>query len=316
MRTLDWSRDRANWPHAAASRFVEAGGWRWHVQRFDPPPSPAHPAAGTVLLLHGTGASGHSFRQLAPLLAAAHAQVLVPDLPGHAFTQSLGARDVSLPAVAAAVAALLASLQARPTLIVGHSAGAAIGAQMCLAGLAAPERLVSINGALLPLQGPLQQWFSPLAKWLVANPLVPHLFAWQAAQPGVVDRLLASTGSRLDDDGVALYGRLVADARHAAGALRLMASWHLAPLAAALPQLETPLQLLAGENDGTVPPAQARQVQQRVGSARLVMLPGLGHLAHEEDPHAVLAAITNSGTGGRTSLGRAPRRHDQKPAAV
>lgn len=315
MPALDWSRDKASWPHAAASRFVEAGGWRWHVQHWRSPGvlrsekfgkgsqtavreraatgERDHSAdrAETVLLLHGTGASAHSFRQLAPRLAQRF-EVLVPDLPGHAFTTSTSGRDVTLPAVAEAVAALLKALDARATVIVGHSAGAAIGAQMCLARLAAPRQLVSINGALLPLQGPIQQWFSPLAKWLVVNPLVPHLFAWQAAQPGAVQRLLASTGSRIDDDGVALYGRLVADARHAAGALRLMASWHLSPLAAALPRLRTPLTLVVGSRDGTVPPAQGREVQRRVPGARLAWLEGLGHLAHEEDPGRVLEAFT------------------------
>jgi magnesium chelatase accessory protein len=287
MASLDWSRDKAGWPHAQASRFVDAAGWRWHVQHL----RPAHTrSAGYVLLLHGTGASAHSFRQLAPLLAQRF-DVLVPDLPGHAFTRATSARSVTLPAVAEAVAALLRALQAQPAAIVGHSAGAAIGAQMCLADLATPRQLVSINGALLPLQGLVQQWFSPLAKWLVVNPLVPHLFAWQAAQPAVVRKLLASTGSQIDDEGAALYGRLVADPRHAAGALRLMASWHLAPLAAALPRLLVPLTLLVGSRDGTVPPAQAQQVQQRLPQAQCVWLEGLGHLAHEEDPARVLAAL-------------------------
>lgn len=299
---MDWSREKAHWPHAERSRFVEAGGWRWHVQCFGPVARDAvapndraiasgrEARAGPVLLLHGTGSSGHSWRALAPLLAQ-HAQVIVPDLPGHAFTTAHGAHDFSLPAVAQSVAALLHALGVQPRLIVGHSAGAAIAAQMCLAGLARPDELVSINGALVPLQGPLRQWFTPLAKWLVINPLVPHLFAWHATHPGVLQRLLDGTGSRLDDAGVALYRRLVGDPTHAAGALRLMAAWQLGPLAQALPGLKTPLRLVVGERDLTLPPAQARQVCGLVPAAKLCSLPGLGHLAHEEDAAAVLRAL-------------------------
>ena len=33
---LDWQRDGPGWPHADRSRFVQAGGLRWHVQRFAP----------------------------------------------------------------------------------------------------------------------------------------------------------------------------------------------------------------------------------------------------------------------------------------
>lgn len=293
---LNWPRDRASWPHADKSRFVEAGGWLWHVQHFACT-TPAR-SEGTVLLLHGTGASTHSWRTLAPLLAERF-DVLAPDLPGHAFTRPAGGKEVTLPAVAEAVAALVRALHVAPTQLVGHSAGAAIALQMCLAGLAGTAaRVVSINGALLPLQGPLQQWFSPIAKWLVVNPLVPHLFAWQAANPAVLRRLLASTGSVLDAEGAALYGRLVTDADHAAGALRLMASWHLGPLAEALPRLAVPLVLLAGENDRTVPPEQSLEVLARVPGARRVLLPGLGHLAHEEDARAVVAAAFALGETG------------------
>jgi magnesium chelatase accessory protein len=31
-RRLDWDVEGAHWPHRDASRFVAAGGLRWHVQ--------------------------------------------------------------------------------------------------------------------------------------------------------------------------------------------------------------------------------------------------------------------------------------------
>jgi magnesium chelatase accessory protein len=52
-----------------------------------------------------------------------------------------------------------------------------------------------------------------------------------------------------------------------------------------------PLLLLVGLQDGTVAPSEAERVQQLLPDARLVSLPGLGHLAHEEDAAAVAAAI-------------------------
>ena len=59
----DWDRDGRDWPHRAASRFVDAAGLRWHLQEFGAPQAPG------LLLLHGTGAATHSWRGLAPLLA-------------------------------------------------------------------------------------------------------------------------------------------------------------------------------------------------------------------------------------------------------
>ena len=63
---LDWERDGANWPLRQHSRFVQTPRLRWHVQ-YAPH---ADAQAPSVLLLHGTGASTHSWRDVFPLLAA------------------------------------------------------------------------------------------------------------------------------------------------------------------------------------------------------------------------------------------------------
>ena len=270
----------ADWPHREASHTLVAGGLRWHVQLLGPPPG----TAPAVLLLHGSGASSHSWAGLAPLLARTHT-VIAPDLPGHAFSERPRSDGgLSLPWVARAVGALLAALGVQPVRVIGHSAGAAIGARLCLDGHTAPQELVSLNGAWFPPGGTERWWYSPAAKLLTLNPLVPHLFAWQASRPALLRRLIDSTGSTLTPAGLALYGRLVSNPAHVGAVLAMMAAWHLPPLLQDLPRLRPRLHLMVGERDGTVPPAQAAQVQQRVAGSVLHRLPGLGHLAHEEDP--------------------------------
>jgi magnesium chelatase accessory protein len=273
------------WPHRGRSQFVDVQGLRWHLQRW---PGPAE-GAPVVLLLHGTGAASHSWRHLAPLLAARH-EVLAPDLPGHGFTRTPGRQALTLPAVAGAVAALLDALQRRPVLVVAHSAGAAVALQLVLHEGLQPERVVGVNAAVLPLQGPVGRLFLPAARLLSANPLVAPGFAAWAALPGATRRLLKGTGSRIDPLGERCYHHLVADARHARGALRLMASWDLAALERDLHALRVPLVLLAGAADRMLPPSHAWRVQQRLRGVTVHELPGLGHLAHEEDPALVAAA--------------------------
>ena len=270
------------WPNREASRFVSAGGFRWHVQVMGAGPA--------LLLLHGTGAATHSWRGLAPLLAA-NFTVVAPDLPGHGFTDTPASARLSLPGMAEAVAALLRALDVRPELVAGHSAGAAILLRMCLDGRIAPRGVVALNGALLPVEGVAGQVFQPLARVLAGVPLLPDLFAWRARDPATVRQLPANTGSRVDDEGVRLYGRLVSDPRHAAGALGMMARWDLRPLLADLPRLQTALLLVAGSRDRTIPPAQAERVRGLVPGATLERQPGLGHLAHEEDPAATAELI-------------------------
>jgi magnesium chelatase accessory protein len=278
MSDLVWSRDGLDWPHRQASLFVEAGGFRWHVQRMG--------QGAPLLLVHGTGAASHSWRGLMPLLAQ-HYTVIAPDLPGHGFTQSPTAHRLSLSGMAADLAALLRVLKAEPEIVVGHSAGAAILARMCLDGKIDPRLLVSLNGAFLPYGGPAANFFSPLAKMLVLNPFVARIFAWQASVPGAVQRLLDNTGSSIDQAGVALYGKLVRSPAHVAAALRMMANWDLEPLLKAMPALKPLLVLVAAENDRAIPPAQAYRVREILPSAVIERIAGLGHLAHEENPQLI-----------------------------
>ena len=296
---LNWERDGSSWPHRLQSRFVQSAGLRWHVQQFEAQIS----SAPTALLIHGTGASTHSWRGLIPLLTP-HFKVLSLDLPGHAFTDmppgGASSQQMSLPGMAHAIGELLATLNVNPALLIGHSAGAALAVRMALDGLASTkllQHIVSINGALQPLGGLAGQVFSPVAKLMSALPFVPSLFAWQATHPSVLQKLIASTGSRLDAEGMALYGQLVSNPGHAAGALGMMANWDLPQLAQDLPRLATPVSLLVGSQDHTVPPRQASRLVASwpAGSAapkpQLTTLNGLGHLAHEERPDLVATAV-------------------------
>lgn len=279
---LEWRTDGLDWPNRDSSQFVEAVGLRWHLQRLG--------RGEPMLLIHGTGASTHSWRDLAPRLARRF-EVVAPDLPGHGFTASPGAERLSLPGMAGAVAGLLAATGLRPRWVVGHSAGAAILARLCLDGAIEPQRLFSLNGALLPLGGLRHPAFAPVARLFVSHPIVPRLFAWQASHPAFFERMLAQTGSRLDERGVELYRRLARRPMHIATALDMMARWDVRSLEHELPRLSTPLVLVSGGRDRMIPPSHAQGVHRLVPSARLVTLPDAGHLAHEEYPDEIAALI-------------------------
>jgi magnesium chelatase accessory protein len=273
-------RPPTDWPNSQASAIIAAGGLRWHVQRMGAGPK--------LLLIHGTGASTHSWRALAPLLASRF-DLLAPDLPGHGFSEPLRSGEASLPAMSKALHHLLSALDFQPDLVVGHSAGAAILARMCLDGLIAPKLLVSLNGAFLPFEGLAGHLFPPLARLLFLNPIAPRLFAWSADRT-TVTRLLRGMGSTIEPAGVDQYVRLFSDKTHVAGVLAMLANWSLDQLQRDIGRLATPLALIAGAQDKAVPPETARRIQMRLPKARIERLRGLGHLAHEENP-ALLAAL-------------------------
>lgn len=278
----NWDEDGFDWPNCDASRFVIAGGIRWHVQIMGQGPE--------LLLLHGTGASSHSWRDLAPLLAQQY-KVLVVDLPGHGFTQAPSTRGLSLPGMATLLASLMQSMEFNPELVVGHSAGAAIAAQMCLDGYISPRWLISFNGAWLPLAGLPGQLFSPLAKFLAHKRIWAQLFARRAESRQFVEHLIARTGSAIDPYGIDLYARLARDTDHIAAALGMMANWDLKPMLGNLSNLKTNLLLVVGENDRMVPPEQAQWLQARLPQAQIHCLPDCGHLFHEEKPEQTASLI-------------------------
>jgi magnesium chelatase accessory protein len=277
-----WPSDGRDWPNRAHSRFVRAGGIDWHVQVAGEGP--------VLLLLHGTAAATHSWRDLLPLLTP-HATVVAPDLPGHGFTGLPPDMGLTLPGMARLVDALLETLRLSPEIAVGHSAGAAVALRMALDGRIAPRAIASLNGALTPLGEEHAAFFTRAARMLVGLPFVPRLFAWRAADRAVAERLLRDTGSRIDARGVDLYARLLRRAGHLSGALRMMANWDLRPLLRDLPRLAPDLLLVVGGNDRTIAPEKADRVAAIAPHARIERLPGLGHLAHEERPDLVAGIL-------------------------
>lgn len=272
---LIFERDGADWPLPQASERVRVGGIHWHLKRLGRGPA--------LLLLHGTGASTHSWCAAAEILAQ-NFTVIVPDLPGHAFTETASQDALSLSGMARATGDLIRHLGIAPELAAGHSAGAAILIRMALDGHIAPRALVSFNGAILPLHGIAGQIFSPLAKFLVLNPFAPSLFAWRAGHPGAVANVLKGTGSQVPDESVRLYERLFQCRQHVAATLQMMAAWDLEGLKRDLPRLRTPLTLVAAERDRAIAPSFAEDAARMVTGAEVVHMPGTGHLSHEEAP--------------------------------
>lgn len=283
MRTKpQWEVEGRGWPNRTVSQFVRAAGFSWHVQIMGQGPS--------LLLIHGTGAATHSWRGLAPLISAGF-RLIALDLPGHGFTEAPPADAYTLPQMAGAIAALLAELKVSPDYVIGHSAGAAIAIRMTLDGAIAPRRILSLNGALRPFPGVAAVAFPALARILFLNPFTTPLLVWRAASPRAVERLIKGTGSTLDAEGLDLYARLLQTERHVGAAIGMMANWDLVPLQRDLPTLVAPLILVAAERDRAVPPAEARAVQRRLPSAKVIPFKGYGHLAHEEAPAGIADII-------------------------
>lgn len=264
-----------HWPRQRNSHYPQAAGLRWHVQQYG--------AGPRVLLLHGTGASSHTWAPLAALLEG-HFEVLAPDLPGQGFTDVAPPEQASLEGMSRAVASLLKERSFVPEIIVGHSAGAAVAATLCLQGACNPKLLIGVNAALLPFGRVAAPVFSRAARVLASLPVFPQLVALHAVSRKPVERMIRQTGSDSSEAMIRCYRSLISMPRHVAGTLRMMANWDLPQLERNLDRLEPQLCLLTCANDTVVSPTQAEELVQRFPSTRLSCADALGHLGHEEAP--------------------------------
>jgi len=265
-------------------RKIACGNLLWHVQIAGQGP--------LCLLVHGTGASVHTWRNLAPLLPR-HFTLVMMDLPGHAQTRTPAQEPLTLPAMADALWRLLEQEQWHAQVMVGHSAGAAIMLELCLKHPEYARRLVSINGAVIPLQG-LAGWvFSPLARLSANSQLMARFFAFRAQNDRNIKKLLDSTGSTVDATSFRSYADLFSDPQHVSGVLRMMANWQLDALNAQLHQLQQTVHLVAAANDKTIPVRDTHRLQQLLPPEKVSthVLPARGHLVHEEDPESVAGQI-------------------------
>jgi magnesium chelatase accessory protein len=281
--TMQWANYRSTWPHAQHSQFIQAGGIQWHVQIMGQGP--------VMLLLHGTGSGSFSWRGLMPLLSS-HFQVIAPDLPGHAFTSRGPEGSLSLQGMSEGLRALLLQLNVTPSVIGGHSAGAAIAANMLLQQRTLSKtQLIGFNPAWLPLPGLPSLIFRPAAKLAAINPISAWATAKLASKPAMIEKSISQTGSQLDAEGLALYQSVFSHSGHVHSVLNMMAAWQLNALSSALSQIKNEVAILVGTQDQTVPPSMAHEACTLMPQARLYEQQGLGHLAHEEDPAGTTQTI-------------------------
>ena len=71
----------------------------------------------------------------------------------------------------------------------------------------------------------------------------------------------------------------------------MMAGWDLAGLQRDLPKVAARVRLIHGARDAAVPTSSIEQAVKLIPGARLSVLAGLGHLAHEEDADRTAEAV-------------------------
>jgi magnesium chelatase accessory protein len=280
----------ADWPNREHSRRVQAAGLDWHLQMAGEGP--------LVVLLHGTGASVHSWAPMWPLLTK-HARVLAMDLPGHGFTHGADYERLDLASIAQQLDVLLEVLGlGSPAVVAGHSAGFPLALRWSLLGRHRAGALVGYAPSLVPPPPAYALFLGPLVNPLATSSPVAALLAATIGPSGMVDRLLDSTASILDEGQRRRYRTLFSDSAHVRGAMNFMAAADLPVLLEDAARLAAPMRLVVGDLDAWVPPEPLLQVIARYLPHARVERWSAGHLMHETGPERAAQVVIDLLAGG------------------
>ena len=250
-------------------------------------------AGAPVVLVPGLFGSAFGFRKLVPLLTAAGYRAVVVEPLGIGSSSRPRKANYSLTAQAGRIAAVLDSLGVRGVLIVAHSIGASEAFRLAYHRPDLVRGLVSIEG------GPTETTLTPAFKRALRfAPWIKLFGGIRLIRRKIRGLLIDSSGDStwVTDDVV--QGYTAGAARDLDATLRAYLAMGNAReperLSPHLAELRCPVRLIVGgaRHDGDVGDQEVRLLEHAVRAFALDSVPGAGHFIYEEQPRAVLAAVT------------------------
>jgi pimeloyl-ACP methyl ester carboxylesterase len=251
-------------------------------------------AAGPpILLLHGASSNLEAMRRpVGEALAKDHRVILI-DRPGHGWSTREREAD-STPAIhARMIEEALGKLGTGPVIVVAHSAAGALAARLALDY---PQRVAGLV-MLAPVTHP---WYGGVGFYnkLVTTPVIGPLLAYTVTLP--LGLLLAEPGAREVFQPQAMPANFLADS---ATLLLLRPREFLANArdlvtlkqaveeqAPRYSEIRAPVTIISGDADKTVSTViHSRMFARAMPNAKLIVLPGIGHMIQNAAPDLVVA---------------------------
>jgi pimeloyl-ACP methyl ester carboxylesterase len=263
----------------AGSQFVQTPGLRTHVHTDGPAQAPV------VLLLHGFGSSLQTWDAWVQGLAVDH-RVVRLDIAGFGLTGPAEPPDYSDEADVQRLLAVVDQLGLSRMTVVGHSMGGRLAWHFAAAHPSRVDKLVLIAPDGFPDPQAKSDKTYDVPAWMgVVRYTLPRWVIHQGVASAYADP------SRLDDDTARRYqDMLLAPGVRPAVLARMAQTRNRDPLPW-LQRLTMPTLLLWGEQDQMIPVANAMDYQRAIPHAQRLVMPGVGHLPHEEQPHRSLPLL-------------------------
>jgi len=238
-----------------------------------------------VVFIHGFAASLYSWRKTLPPVLAAGYRVIAFDNRGFGFSDKPAPRrgaSYTNAAYAHLVVALLDSLKLPSAVIVGHSMGGAIAAEVALRYPDRARGLVLIDAAGFGVRWPA---VLRVGRWPGAGGVAGALRGrW------ITEQLLRSTygdPSKVTEEDVDNYYAPVAERGYDRALRGVLREFRFDTLVGRLSGVAAPTLVLWGSADRWIPLRDGSRLATELPRGAFTVLPGVGHAAAEEDPDEV-----------------------------
>ncbi|WAJ47151.1 alpha/beta fold hydrolase [Mycobacterium sp. Aquia_216] len=253
----------------------------------------------TLVFLHGLRGDHHGLEPIVAHLTGL--RVVVPDLPGFGASPPLRYDRHDIAGYTSWLLALLAELGGEPVLV-GHSFGSIVAA-------AAAARAAGIAGLVLvnpiatsALHGPRRGLTRLTVGYHRLAAALPESLGTALLRHPLLTRIASAAMATTPDPALrrwihAEHGRYFAGFANRGVLLEAFHASIGHDVGEFAPDIAVPTMLVAAERDDIAPLRAQRALVGRFRDARLVVVPGVGHLAHYEAPAAVAAAIMEFACG-------------------
>jgi pimeloyl-ACP methyl ester carboxylesterase len=270
----------------APEDLIDMGGFRLHVRDTGSREAPA------VVMLHGFGSSLHTFEPWARALQGEY-RVIRFDLPGSGLSEPdpsgvyTDARSMDI------LLALLDRLGVRRAALIGNSIGGRLAWRFAAAH---PDRVDKL--VLISPDGFASPGFEYGRKPDV--PAVLTLMRFVLPKMLLRPNLVAAYGdpAALTEETLERYHALMLAPGSRAAMIERMRQTVLVDPEPILREIGIPVLLLWGAKDAMIPIANAADYMRALPHGKLVTLPSLGHVPHEESPEISVAPVREFLAGG------------------
>jgi len=269
---------------------IDVAGARLNVVDLGPRDAEGPP----VVMIHGASSNLESMRPLGDLLAHQHRVILI-DRPGHGWSTRDDLKNSTPTMQARMIDEALEKLGINSAIVVVHSLAGALGA---LLALDYPRRVAGL-AMLAPVAYPWPGgvgWYNKV----VTIPVIGPLLAYTITLP--LGLILSEPGARSVFAPQAMPAGFV---KNSATPLLLRPreflanAWDLVTLKAAVTEqaprygnIKAPVVVITSDTDSTVSPSiHSRRFAATVPNAKLIVLPGVGHMVQYAAPDVVVREI-------------------------